>query len=289
MRPAVPEGNPEALGTSDGDICAEFAGRLYQCQGKQVCSCSDDGTGSVRTFRKSRVVVNLAIQRRVLQESPENRRREVELPVIAANQPDPLRPCPRLHYFDRLREAPGGNEIGVGVGTRHAPAHVHRLGSSGTFVQQRGVCHLKSRQITDHRLEIQESLQPPLRNLGLVGSVLCVPSRILENVPPDYRRGDAVVVTHADERAVHRVLSGDGLAIHQRLVFAPSFANLEQTRGADCLRNHLVDELVQFREAQRLEHARHIVRARTDMATREVVGDRERMHRFGAGVHRRCL
>src|SRR6266545_548023 len=47
-------------------------------------------------------------------------------------------------------------------------------------------------------LEVDERLEPALRDLGLIRRVLRVPARILEDVALDDPRGDAVVVAHAD-------------------------------------------------------------------------------------------
>ena len=59
----------------------------------------------------------------------------------------------------------------------------------------------------DHRLEVQQRLQPPLRDLRLVGRVLRVPARVLQDVALDHRRRDAVRVAHADERLPDLVLA----------------------------------------------------------------------------------
>ena len=67
-------------------------------------------------------------------------------------------------------------------------AHQHRLGRRGAFVEHRGVGDLEPGQVADHRLEVEEGLQPALGDLGLVGRVGRVPARVLEDGPLDDRR-----------------------------------------------------------------------------------------------------
>ena len=56
--------------------------------------------------------------------------------------------------------------------------HGHGLCSgSGGLVEQTRIGHFHAGQITDHGLEIQQGLEPPLRDLSLVGGVRCVPAR----------------------------------------------------------------------------------------------------------------
>ena len=73
--------------------------------------------------------------------------------------------------------------------------HHHRLGTGGWLVKQRGVGDVQTRQVRNHGLEIEKHLQAALGNLGLVGCVLRVPSRVLQHVPLDHGRGDGVVIT----------------------------------------------------------------------------------------------
>ena len=53
----------------------------------------------------------------------------------------------------------------------------------------------------DHRLEVQQRLEPALADLRLVRRVRRVPGRVLEHVAPDHRRREGVVVAQADHRA----------------------------------------------------------------------------------------
>ena len=63
-------------------------------------------------------------------------------------------------------------EGGVRWGLGHAPAQRHRLGGRGRLVQHAGARGGESGEVGDHRLEVQQRLQPALGDLGLVGGVL---------------------------------------------------------------------------------------------------------------------
>ena len=78
-----------------------------------------------------------------------------------------------------------------GVARLPGPAQQrHRLGRGRRLVEQRGVGDGQAGEVGDHRLEVQQRLQPALADLGLVGRVGGVPGRVLEHVAPDHRRGD---------------------------------------------------------------------------------------------------
>ena len=76
-----------------------------------------------------------------------------------------------------------GNKDGFPVGMIAGRAgHRHRLGDGSRFIEQRGVCHIESSQVSDHRLEIDQRFQPALRDLCLIRRVGGIPARILEDV-----------------------------------------------------------------------------------------------------------
>ena len=105
----------------------------------------------------------------------------------------------RLHHVDRLRMAVVGDEErspcpSLALAPR---SHRHRLGRGGAFVEQRRVGDLQPGEVDDHRLEVQQRLEPSLRDLRLVRRVRRVPARILEDVALDHRRREAVVSSPA--------------------------------------------------------------------------------------------
>ena len=68
--------------------------------------------------------------------------------------------------------------------------HVHRLGGGRASSSSEALAIVKRRQVGDHRLEVEQRLEPALGDLGLVGRVLRVPAGILEDVALDDRRRD---------------------------------------------------------------------------------------------------
>ena len=64
-------------------------------------------------------------------------------------------------------------------------------------------------EIPDDRLEIEQRLEPALRDLGLIRRVRRDQDRILEDVPKNHARRDAPVVAHPDEGPGNDVALGD--------------------------------------------------------------------------------
>jgi hypothetical protein len=89
----------------------------------------------------------------------------------------------RSHQLDVLRVAivrdqkgPAFDGAGGRLGRFEAMAHHHRLGAGRRLVQQRRVRHRETRQLAHHRLEVEQPLEAPLRDLRLVRRVLGVPT-----------------------------------------------------------------------------------------------------------------
>ena len=53
VRSAVADRDTETLGAADGDVRAEFAGRLEQCQSEQIGSHGDQCAGLMSMFNQS--------------------------------------------------------------------------------------------------------------------------------------------------------------------------------------------------------------------------------------------
>ena len=64
-------------------------------------------------------------------------------------------------------------------------------------------------QIGYHRLKIQQRFEPPLRDLRLVRRVGRVPARVFQDIPLDYRRGDAIRIARADKGMRHLITQRD--------------------------------------------------------------------------------
>src|SRR5690625_6081241 len=71
----------------------------------------------------------------------------------------------RPHDFDRLRMAVFGDEERItAVPLRYSMEHHHRLGGGRRLIEQRCVRDLETRQVDEHRLEIEQRLEPALRS-----------------------------------------------------------------------------------------------------------------------------
>ena len=81
-----------------------------------------------------------------------------------------------------------GDEEGVALLLADVPAHSHRLGGGGGFVEQRGVRQRKAGQLADHGLKIQQRFEPALGDFGLVGRVLRIPAGIFQDVSLNHGR-----------------------------------------------------------------------------------------------------
>ena len=90
-----------------------------------------------------------------------------------------------------------------------AVQHRHRLGRGRALVEQRRVGEIHTGEVADHRLEVEQRLEPALADLGLVRRVRGVPRRVLEHVAQDHRRRDRVVVAEPDQRREHLVAAGE--------------------------------------------------------------------------------
>src|SRR5207247_6613762 len=123
-----------------------------------------------------------------------------------------------------------------------------------------------------HRLKIEQRLEAPLRDLGLVWRVRGVPARVLDDVALDHLRRGGVVVPHREVGA-EQLIRGGGAA--QRLEHFPLRAARWERKGPpqpDVLGDDGVDEFVHRVVAQRLQHGLRFVGARPDVAGDGPVG-----------------
>ena len=136
-------------------------------------------------------------------------------------------------------------------------------------------------QVRDHRLEVEERLEPPLADLGLVRRVGRVPGRVLEHVAQDHAGGVGAVVAGADQRGDHLVAVGERPQRGEDLGLRAGVGQLERLVGADGLGHRLVDELVERGNAEDAQHPLDVRRARTEVPVGEGGG--------GGGVGHRGL
>src|SRR4029450_7655894 len=108
--------------------------------------------------------------------------------------PTAARACPR----NCLRVAFGVDEKRVRLRFPHASRHRHCFRRRCRLIEQGGICDVEDAEFGDHGLEIQQSFEPPLANLGLVWCVGRVPGGILKDVALNDRRQDRPVVSLTD-------------------------------------------------------------------------------------------
>jgi hypothetical protein len=271
--PPYPIGTPKRCELPTGHVRAPLARRREQRERQQVARRHDERAGRVRGVRERPQVGHAAVGGRVLHERAEDVGAE-RVPVhVAHHHLDAARLGPRAHHGHGLRVAVGGDEERLlarlplgGV------AHRHRLGRRRALVEQRGVGDGQPGEVADHRLEVEQRLEPPLGDLRLVGRVRGVPPRVLEHVALDDRRRERAVIAHAEVRPPHLVAPGDGAQLGEHVVLGARRAEGERAAQPDGLGHRGVDEGVERRVAERAQHRPLLLGARPDVALDERLG-----------------
>ncbi len=291
VRPAVAHGDAEPLRRADRDVGAEFARRPQQGQRQQVGRHHYEGAGGVGLLGDRGVVHHPAVGRRVLEEDAEEvPRREVDRRRIADPDVDADRAGAGLDHLDRLRMAVLGDEEDVPLAIADGVAEMHRLGRGGALVEQRGVGDRQPGQVGYHGLEVEQRLEAPLRDLRLVGGVLGVPARVLQDVALDHPRRDAAVVAHAEEGTEDLVPAGDAAQGAEQLLLAEIAAGgepgeVERRLAEDRLGDGLAHQLGERAGADHLQHLPDLPLAGAQVAADEGVGGIED---GAAGLRRRA-
>ena len=195
VRTAVAERDAKALRASHHDVGSKLPGGPEQGKAQQVSRNNRQCSGCVGLFNKTLILVNGSVHGGILDQRGEDLFVEVERVMVSDHDFDLQGPGPGSHHFDGLREAALGNEEDVAaLFGLEAMAHGHGFGGGRAFVEQRGVRNVHACQVDHHGLKIQERFQAALGYLGLIRSVLGVPAGVLEYVPLDDRRSDAIVI-----------------------------------------------------------------------------------------------
>ena len=246
VRPAESHRHAEALCAADRDVRPPVAWRLKQAEGERIGGGDHQAAGFPDPLREIAVVMHTAVRGGLLHQRAEDPCR-VERFVIADLDLDAERLGAGADDLDRLRMAAPRHEEPA-LTPLLGPAQRHGLGGGGRLVEQRSVCDRQPGQVGDHRLEVEQRLQPALRDLGLVGRVRRVPAGVLEHVALDHRRGDAAVVAHADEAAEDFVAARDFVELDEGLCLGGGRRQFETAGGpgaADGYRYRLVHQRVQ--------------------------------------------
>ena len=259
----------EPLRGADDDVDADLTRGTQDDQREQIGCDGDERAGTATPFDEIGIVANPTAAAGVLQQHTEDELR-IEIAFrVADHDLDAERLRPRRDDGNRLR-------VTVGVDEERRPSfrgqprhHAHRLGGGRAFVEQRRVRDLHTGEIRDHRLEVEERLEPTLRDLGLVGRVRGVPRRVLEHIAGDHRRRERSAVAEADQRGEDVVRGAQPPQPRQRLRLAGGLRGDGGAEVADRVGNRRVDERVERLVAQQAEHRLPLVVARTDVAADE--------------------
>ena len=135
MRSSVTQWHAKTLGTADGDVRAEFAGRLYERERQQIRGDGEHGTGGVGFFREAGIIMNRAERIRILHECAENFVVEHKGLVTAHHHFDLQRRGAAADDFDGLRMAYFGDEEKIPT-ILEPGTHRHGFGGGGGFVEQ---------------------------------------------------------------------------------------------------------------------------------------------------------
>ena len=231
------------------------------------------------------IIEDRAVGRRILQQRAEAGGVGIELGRVAHDHVDALRHRARADDVDRLRMAVARDEKLVRrVAAAHRVQQGHRLGRGGRLVQQRGIRDVEPGQVGHHGLEIEQRLQPPLRDLRLVRRVRRVPAGIFQDVALDHRRRDRVVVALAEVRLEDLVLVHDGAQGRERLALAQRRGQLQRAPKPDRRRDHVRGQRIERIVAERGQHLRHLIRPGPEMPPRKRV---ERGEKIRCGRQRR--
>ena len=293
VRSAVAQRHPEALRAAHGDVRPELAGGDDERQRQEIARHGDQRPGRVRALDEALPVVETPVGGGVLQDDAEDLARaggglagEVEGQGVPDQHLDALGDRARLDDVDRLRVALIGDQQRPPVaGSLERLHHVHRLGRGGGFVEQRRVGDVERGEIAHHGLEVEERLQPSLRDLRLIGRVLRVPGGVLHHVAQDHRRRDAVVVAHAEKAPPHLVLLRDGVRQREKIVLAAGRREVQRAAQADARGDGLVDEILQRLRTDGTQHGVGLRRVGADVSQRKLIGMVER-NRHGEVISR---
>ena len=273
MRAAKAHRHAVALHRAHRDIGAHFARRLQQSESVRIGRHDGDGARRVKRRDRRGKVMHGAAGARILKQRAEHVCRF----EIGKGIADDDRPAERrgagLHHGDRLGQAVNVDEERVLLRPRNAMRHGHRLRPGGRLVEQRGVGDIEPGEVAYQGLKIQQRLEPALADLGLVGGIGGVPGRVLENVALDRGRHGGAVIALADQRDEQRVLVRDLAHLFENAALGKRNTEVDTILLPDVGRQRLVDQRMQARRADDLEHRRDLARRRADVpAVGEIIG-----------------
>ena len=187
VRTAVEERYAEALRGSDHHVGAQLTGRLEESECQQVRRHDELGALGRDVLGELTRVEDPSGGPGVLQEHATHVPSRDALGEIGHDDLDAHRLGAGADHLDGLRQRVGVDHERARRLRAGSAYQGHRLGGSGPLVEQGCVGGRQPGQVTDHRLEVEQRLEPALRDLRLIGRVRRVPARVLEDVASDDR------------------------------------------------------------------------------------------------------
>ena len=270
VRTAVHHRHPEPLGRPHHDVGALLAGRRDQQAGQQVGGHDDPHVPIVQPGDDVAVVVQGPGGGRVLQQDGEGVVGDRVLAPVPHGDREAERLGPGAHDREGLRVHVPVDGEHVPVGALGAVAQRHRLGRSGGLVEQGRVRDVHAGEVADHRLEVEQDLEPALGDLGLVGRVGRVPGGVLQDVALDDRGRDGPVVAEPEVRPQGPVAARERLQLPEDTRFRRGRRDRVQRVVTDRRRHGLGQQLVHGAAPEVGQHPGVVVGTGADVARHEL-------------------
>ena len=272
VRPAEAHGDSEALGAAHGNVGAPRGRLLQKRKAQDVAGGGEEDLPAVELPGKIGVAGHVAVGRRVLHDGAKALFARLICSEAPHNDAHANRGSARAHDVERLRENIFVHKYLVflllhGFARPQLQHHVHGFGGGGGFVEQRAAAHRQTGEAAYRRLEVEQGLQAPLRNFGLIGRVGGVPRGVFQNVALDDGGQVRTVVPHANQRAQRLVFGGKRFNVLQVFVLACGGAQPERLRQANVCRNNLIYQLLKALYANGGKHVGNFCGVGPDMAT----------------------
>ena len=295
VRAAEPHRHAEALRRSDDDVRAHGTWRLECHECERIGGDDREPACPMHGGDLGREIAQRAVRGGILQQHREGAGGGDRFRIARSEigEPPSVRACAGRRHRARLRMDIGCDKEDIVRTAGERVGHRHRLGRGGGLVEQRGVGDLHAREIDDHGLEVEQRLEPALRDLRLVGRIGGVPARILEDVAADHRRHVSAVIALPDQRFLHDVAGRERGELRHRLRLAERGGKIELLRAAaDRGGQRARDEVLEILAADGGEHRSDLGFVRADMAGREgaaIAEGGEPGERFHQSVSRKAL
>ena len=281
VRSAIAHGHTKPLAASNHHIGIHGTGVLEERERHGVSGHNSLRFDGMSRRDDARHVLRHSAGIRVLQENTENgvvelhfcprHEHEVDAEVLGAGPEE----------GERLGEHGGVDEeagcAGFGLCPGHGRMqHRHRLCRSRRLIQQRSIRKRHPCQVADHRLEVQQRLEPALRNFCLVRRVRRVPTRVFQHIPTNDAGHLGRVVTHPDVVAVECVALTDGVDVLEEFRLGHRCINFHALPQANRPRNRVIQQVLHRSSADGAEHRLNVLLAGADVA----VGKGAKLHQF---------